>query len=59
MNVLVTGVSRYLGAHLAARRADHPAVDRVTGVDTRPPAGELADLLDDRIDIVTSDLRNA
>jgi UDP-glucose 4-epimerase len=57
VNVLVTGVSRYLGAHLAARLADHPAVDRVTGVDTRTPTGELADLLGDRVDIVTSDLR--
>jgi UDP-glucose 4-epimerase len=57
VNVLVTGVSRYLGAHLAARLAGHPRVDRVIGVDTRPPAGELADLLGDRVEIVTSDLR--
>src|SRR5262245_53123594 len=42
MNVLVTGVSRYLGAHLAARLAQDPRVDRVVGVDTVAPAGELA-----------------
>jgi UDP-glucose 4-epimerase len=57
MNVLVTGVGRYLGAHLAARLADHPRVARVTGVDTSPPTGALADLLGDRVEIVTSDLR--
>ena len=57
MNVLVTGVGRYLGAHLAARLADHPSVDRVTGVDTSAPTGELAELLDGGVDVVTSDLR--
>lgn len=57
MNVLVTGVGRYLGAHLAARLADHPRVDHVTGVDTTVPTGELADLLRGRVDVVTTDLR--
>jgi UDP-glucose 4-epimerase len=57
VNVLVTGVGRYLGAHLAARLADHPRVSRVTGVDTVVPSGELADVLGDRVEIVTSDLR--
>lgn len=43
--VLVTGVSRYLGAVVAARLAADPAVERVVAVDTSPPTGELADLL--------------
>ncbi|MEU4566574.1 NAD-dependent epimerase/dehydratase family protein [Micromonospora sp. NPDC023956] len=43
--VVVTGVSRYLGAHVAARLAADPRIDRVIGAD---PAGaaEPADLLD-------------
>jgi UDP-glucose 4-epimerase len=70
VNVLVTGIGRYLGAHLAARLADHPRVTRVTGVDTVAPTGELADLLAGntsaspgrstsagRVDVVTADLR--
>ncbi len=57
MNVLVTGVARYLGAHLAALLADHPRVARVTGVDTTAPTGALAELLGDRVNILTSDLR--
>ncbi|MGH3735867.1 MAG: NAD-dependent epimerase/dehydratase family protein [Micromonosporaceae bacterium] len=43
--VLVTGVSRYLGAVVAARLAADPAVERVVAVDTSPPADELAGLL--------------
>ena len=39
--VLVTGVSRFLGGHLAARLAADPAIDRVLGVDTVPPARDL------------------
>lgn len=35
--VLVTGVGRYLGARVAARLGDDPAVERVIGVDTIPP----------------------
>jgi UDP-glucose 4-epimerase len=57
VNVLVTGVGRYLGAHLAVRLAAHPRVGRVTGVDTMPPAGDLAKLLAHRVDVVTGDLR--
>ena len=45
MKVLVTGASRYVGAHLAARLAAHPRVDRVTGFDTVAPSGRLRDLL--------------
>jgi UDP-glucose 4-epimerase len=57
MNVLVTGVGRYLGAHLAARLADHPGVDNVIGVDTTLPSGPLAALLSGGVDVLTSDLR--
>ena len=47
--VVVTGVSRYLGAHVAARLAADPRIERVIGVDRTAPSGtELADLLDRR-----------
>jgi UDP-glucose 4-epimerase len=57
VNVLVTGVGRYLGAHLAARLADQPAVTMVIGVDGVPPSGELADLLAGRVDVITTESR--
>jgi UDP-glucose 4-epimerase len=57
VNVLVTGVSRYLGAHLAARLAAHPRVSRVIGTDVAAPTGDVADLLGG-VEIVTSDLRS-
>ena len=57
MNVLVTGVGRFLGAHLAARLAVDPRVTKVIGFDTRPPAGDLARLLRGKITVVTGDLR--
>jgi len=57
VNVLVTGVGRYLGAHLAAQLAEHPRVTSVTGIDTTPPSGDLAELLGDGVNVVTSDLR--
>ncbi|GAA1761994.1 NAD-dependent epimerase/dehydratase family protein [Luedemannella helvata] len=57
MKVLVTGVGRFLGAHLAARLAADPRVTKVIGVDTRPPAGDLARLLRGRVTVVTDDLR--
>jgi UDP-glucose 4-epimerase len=59
MNVLVTGVSRYLGAHLAARLVDDPRVTQVIGVDSSLPKGVLAELLDERVEIVTGDIRTA
>jgi UDP-glucose 4-epimerase len=43
--ILVTGVSRYLGALAAARLAADPDVTRVLAVDTTPPHGEAAALL--------------
>ncbi|MFV2099717.1 NAD-dependent epimerase/dehydratase family protein [Micromonospora sp. LOL_024] len=44
--VVVTGVSRYLGAHVAARLAVDPRVDRVIGIDLPEPGPEVAALLD-------------
>ena len=35
--VLVTGVTRFIGSALAGRLAEHPAVDRVIGVDAALP----------------------
>jgi UDP-glucose 4-epimerase len=43
--VMVTGVARYVGAHVAARLAADPRVGRVIGVDTAEPPEELAALL--------------
>jgi len=57
VNVLVTGVSRYLGANLAARLADDPRVAQVIGVDATPPEGPLAELLDGKVKVVTAEMR--
>jgi UDP-glucose 4-epimerase len=57
VNVLVTGVGRYLGAHLAIRLADHPRVGRVVGVDTVAPTPDLDTLLAGRVEVRTGDLR--
>ncbi len=57
MKVLVTGVSRYLGALLAARLAEHPAVDHVIGLDTVEPSAALAAFVADDVEVVTGDLR--
>jgi UDP-glucose 4-epimerase len=58
VNVLVTGVSRYVGANLAARLASHPRVSGVVGFDTAAPSAELQELLSaHNVEIVTSDLR--
>jgi len=54
--VLVTGVSRYLGASVAARLAADERVARVIGVDTTPPAGDLAAALGG-VEFVRTDLR--
>src|ERR1700712_4971402 len=37
LTVLITGVTRVLGSALAGRLAEHPAVDRVIGVDAALP----------------------
>jgi UDP-glucose 4-epimerase len=55
--VLVTGVSRHLGVRLAAQLAADPAIERVLGVDTTPPAkADLARL--GRTEFVRADIRN-
>lgn len=53
--VVVTGVGRYLGAHVAARLAADPRIERVLGVDPAPPNPEFAGLLG-RVERVRIDL---
>ncbi len=55
--VLVTGVSRYLGARLAGVLAADPSIERVIGVDTVPPRPEQKPLLG-RTEFVRADIRN-
>ncbi|WP_369409017.1 NAD-dependent epimerase/dehydratase family protein [Herbidospora cretacea] len=61
--ILVTGISRHIGARLASVLAADPAVSRVIGVDTVPPASptrdggaQLSPL--DRVEFVRVDLRS-
>jgi UDP-glucose 4-epimerase len=54
--VLVTGVSRYLGAQVAARLAADPRIERVIGVDEREPAGDQALALAGTVEFVQADL---
>jgi UDP-glucose 4-epimerase len=51
--VLVTGVSRHLGGRFARLIGEHPAVDRVIGVDVVPPPHPIGDA-----DFVRADIRN-
>ena len=55
--VLVTGVSRYLGARLASTLAADPSIERVIGVDTVPPRPEALHQLG-RTEFVRADIRN-
>ncbi|HEY0814780.1 MAG TPA: NAD-dependent epimerase/dehydratase family protein [Pseudonocardia sp.] len=55
--VLVTGVSKFLGGHLAARLAADPTIDRVLGVDTVPPPRDLLRRMG-RAEFVRADIRN-
>ena len=55
--VLVTGVSRFLGGHLAARLAANSDIDRVLGVDTVPPPRDLLRRMG-RAEFVRADIRN-
>jgi UDP-glucose 4-epimerase len=55
--VLVTGISRYLACRLAGRLSADPAIDRIIGVDTVPPARADLDLLG-RTEFVRADIRN-
>ena len=52
--VVVTGVSRYIGAHVAARLAADPRVDRVIGLDAAAPPPDLAARLGD-VDVIRAD----
>lgn len=51
--VLVTGVADTLGGRLAARLAADPSIERVLGVDTRPPVEDA----DGRVEFVRADIR--
>jgi len=55
--VLVTGVSKFLGGHLAARLAADPSIDRILGVDTVPPPRDLLRRMG-RAEFVRADIRN-
>ena len=55
--VLVTGVSRFIGAHLAGRLAADPSVQRVLGVDTVAPPRDLLRTMG-RAEFVRADIRN-
>lgn len=50
---MVTGVARDLGARFALRLADDPQVDKVVGVDLRPPREDLRG-----VTFVRADIRN-
>src|SRR5690348_7529088 len=56
--VLVTGVSRFLGAQVAARLAARPEVGRVFGLDAYAPGPEVASLLGG-VEVIQADLRAA
>ena len=51
--VLVTGVSRYLGARLAQRLEEDPDVEEIFGVDLAEPALDL-----ERTEFIRADIRN-
>jgi UDP-glucose 4-epimerase len=56
--VVVTGVSRYLGARVASRLAADPRVERVIGLDPLVPPAALAGLLED-VELIQADARAA
>jgi UDP-glucose 4-epimerase len=59
--VLITGISRFLGTHVAACLAADPDVERIIGVDTTPPrspAGDLHAPALGRTEFVRADIRN-
>ena len=56
--VVVTGVSRFLGARVAARLAADPRIDRVVGLDPHDPPPALLGLLGD-VELIRADARAA
>ncbi|HEX9999668.1 MAG TPA: NAD-dependent epimerase/dehydratase family protein [Actinoplanes sp.] len=56
--VVVTGVSRFLGARVASRLAADPRVERVVGLDPNDPPPALRELLAD-VEIIRADARVA
>ena len=56
--VVVTGVSRFLGARVAARLAADPRIERVIGLDPHDPPASLAGLLAD-VELIRADARAA
>ena len=55
--ILVTGVTRFIGSRLAGRLAEHPAVDRVIGVDAALPEPAARARMGDA-DFARVDIRN-
>ena len=51
--VIITGVAGEFAAHAARALAEHPDVDRVVGIDTRPPTRDLRGVKFVRADIRT------
>jgi UDP-glucose 4-epimerase len=56
--VVVTGVSRFLGARVAARLAADPRIERVIGLDPSDPPAALAALMAD-VELIRADARAA
>jgi UDP-glucose 4-epimerase len=56
--VVVTGISRFLGARVAARLAADPRIERVVGLDPHEPPPALRALLED-VELVRADARAA
>jgi UDP-glucose 4-epimerase len=56
--VVVTGVSRFLGAQVAARLAADPRIERVVGLDPHDPPPSLAGLLAG-VELIRADARAA
>jgi UDP-glucose 4-epimerase len=56
--VVVTGISRFLGAQVASRLAADPRIKRVIGLDPHDPPATLAGLLED-VELFRADARAA
>ncbi len=52
--VLITGVSRFLGGHLAAALETEPSIERIVAIGTRPPSMHLQ-----RTDFLRADIRHS